>query len=68
MNSLAIKSSNEIQPLIDAIERHGQEDIGTTGAIALINLILYAGAPSLLLLERWRASDDSKKSAMFCRI
>ena len=43
MNSLVIKSANEIQPLIDAIQHHGQEEIATTGAIALINLIPYAG-------------------------
>ncbi len=43
MNSLTIKSSDKIQPLIDAIQHHGREEIATTGAIALINLIPYAG-------------------------
>ncbi|MGZ5436050.1 MAG: hypothetical protein ACXWID_19955 [Pyrinomonadaceae bacterium] len=43
MNSLTIKPSAEIQPLIEAIRQHDQEEIATTGAIALINLIPFAG-------------------------
>jgi hypothetical protein len=61
MNSLTIKSANEIQPLKEAIEHSGQEEVATTATIALLTLSLMREARSPQLLATSPVADHFEK-------